>query len=61
MLYINREYYVRESIEDDKFYVCDQEGIANDEGLEHVGDCFATLEEAIEFCDELVESNFSYA
>ena len=46
MLYINGEYYVRQSVEDNRFYVCDVDGIAKGEDLEHIGDDYATLYEA---------------
>lgn len=51
MLYINGEHYVRQSTEDGYFYHCDQEGIKKGEDLEHVGDSYPTLDEAIHSCD----------
>lgn len=44
MILICGDYYIRQSEEDEKFYVCDQIGIADGEELEHIGDSFATLE-----------------
>jgi hypothetical protein len=45
MLYVMGDYYVRQSAENDRFYVCDQEGCEGS-GLEHIGDDYATLDEA---------------
>jgi hypothetical protein len=51
MQYINGLYYVRED-KAGRFFVCDFDGIREGEDLEHVGDDFATLEEAIKVCDK---------
>ena len=52
ILYVNGGYYVRESLDDGRFYVCDVDGIAPGENLEHIGDDFATLDEAIVYINE---------
>jgi hypothetical protein len=46
MLYVNGNHFVRQSVADNRFYTCDVEGIAKGEDLEHVGDDYATLDEA---------------
>lgn len=51
MQYINGLYYVREDLKG-RFFVCDFDGIAEGEDMEHIGDDFETLEEAIEVCDK---------
>ena len=50
MLHINGLYYVRQDKCNNRFYVCDVDGIAEGEDLEHIGDDYSTIEEAIKNC-----------
>lgn len=50
-IYTNKDHYAKQDVEDNLYYHCDVEGIANGEDFEHVGDGYRTLAEAKFVCD----------